>query len=410
MSVVDTVVHPPIAVALLPAAGAVALGDPSRAGARQRTSVSDVSRPWRVEPPTLASVEAGRSRSIATELLIVEPPATPLLRTARAGTVVATGDVPPSEAGRARPALVATRGGDAARTLSDFSAALRAGRRVARGTAGAVVGPGDVVVLQLPNARRDVARDVARPRLGFAGPPVRIVAFADGGRVTADVITAEAFEVPRGTERLVVVGQGLPDPKVPLSAAGLAGWHAGLELPYVGWSTAIGPGCTVRTRGELISRHRERVGAGWIRGAELAAGTTTLITRFASPIRTVVLVLDDPEALGANVGQRDLRLGLGGAERASDTAGAPIPPVVLAAENRSVLAYAIEPGGDQPVTVTIVSEPGWSVVGVLGSTDLDPRGAIGTVTARGLDTATTSLATGRAGATRIAWIKAEEKR
>lgn len=413
---VDRSVHAAQAYAFLPAWGAAAIGDPSRAGARGRTTVKDTARLWQAAPPTLASVEAVRSRSIAAGLVVVEPPATVAKTgTSRRGTLIATGDVPPSEAARGRPALVRSFAGDAEGHLRAFSAALRGGGLRAdghdAGHPGAVVGPGDVAVLRMPNARRDVDPEAGRPRLGVKGPAVRVVALADGAVVVDDRVVDDAWPVVASTERIVVVGLGRADDARPVSGSGLVGWHAGMQLPYVGWSTAVGPGCTVRTRGEGISRHPERSGAGWVSGAELARGVSTVATRFADPVTTVVIVLDDPSAFGADAAGRELLLGLAGAVRVVDGSGGPKPPVVLVAENRSVLAYDVVapaepqgPGPENAVTVTVASEDGWSVAGVLGAAGLDAEAAIALITARGLDAAIAPLAAGSTGTTTLRWL------
>jgi len=403
---VDTFVYPAEAIAVMPAAGAVSLGDASRAGARTRTTVKDSARLWRATPPTLASVEADRSVSIAAGLIVVEPPAATVMTTRRSGTLLPTGDVPPSETARAAPALITRRGGESNTELRAFSAALRARRRMARGSAGATLGPGDVAVLRLPNFRRDVDPGAERPALGVHGPGVRIVAIADGGRVVDDRLVDDVWTVGQGIERLAVIGLGTPDESRPVSSAGLWGWHAGLQLPYVGWSTAVGSGCTVHSRGQGIAAHDQRAGAGWVSGAELARGVSTVTTRFAQPVASVVVVLDDPNAFGGNHDGRDLVLGLSGGARATDAAGALRPPVVLTAEQRNVVAYDIVPelGDDrQPVTVTVASEEGFAVAGVLGAEDLTAESAIAVISARGLDAATAPVAVGGSGITRLEW-------
>ena len=412
--VVDRTVHAGKAYAFLPAAGPATIGDPARAGARRRTTVKDAARLWRVAPPTLASVEAARSTSVAAGLVVTEPPATLTRGKGRAGaTVIATGDVPPTEAGRGRPAVVRTAGGDGLPDLRAFSAGLtgRTGKQAVGagepGHPGARVNPGDVAVLRLPNARRDVDPETARPRLVVRGPEVRIVAMADGAGVLSDEVAAGEWTVAPNTERLVVVGLGSPDQDRPLSSAGLSGWHAGMQLAYVGWSSALGPGCVVRTRGGAIGRHRERSGSGWVSGAELAGGVTTVTTRFAGPVRSLVLVLDDPAAFSGDVPGRDLVLGLAGATRVAAPNGEPRPPVVLLAENRTVLAYDVEPpAGDvapPAVEVIVASEEGWSLAGVLGSADLGAQAAAALVIARGLDAATASMARGPKGASTLRW-------
>ena len=405
--VYDHFIDAPVAVGLLSGA-TVDL----RVASKARTSVKGSARLWRIAPPTLASVEAERSRSIAVRLVLAEPTA---VSTARRGTVIGAVGVPPTAAAHAAPAVVARSGASGAEDLDSFTEALSSRKRGARGTAGATLTAGQTVVLKLPNAHADAALDGERPRLGVTGEPARVVVFAHGGNLLADRIVKEAradgdaseasLEIARGAERIVAVGQGGLEGQG--LAAGLSGWHAGMQLPYAGWSAAVAPGCVVRSTGELLPLHRERLDAGWVAGAELARGVSTVTTTFAEAPATVVVVLDDPAAFGDSVGVRQLLLGLDGAARALDALGEERPPVLLVTENRSVLAYDIKPETGRPVVVTIASDLGWSLVGVMASTRLDATGAIALISARGLDTAIRPFATassGASGATRLEWL------
>lgn len=412
---VDSAVRPPVVVGLLQ--GTTPVTDALR---RPGTTVRDVARLWRTAPPTLAAVDAARSRSIAASLVVLDSTATPLvegresvkvrpverLRLARAaarakGSVVPTGTVPPTGLARGPLAQVARAGGGSADRLTAFAKAITAGRRMP-GDPGAVLDPGDVVVLRLPNSRHDVgsADPAHRPGLAVSGAPARVLAVGPGGEVLADGPTSgAAFPVPQGTERLVAIGLGTDE----VAGTGLDGWHAGAQLPYLGWSTALGRGCIVRSRGEAIRAHAERADAGWVSGAELARGVSTVTTRFSGAPRTVVLVVDDPTALGGDAAGRRLVLGLDGAARVTDARGEELPPVLLASENRSVLAYAIAPDESGSVVVTVASEQGWSLVGVLASAALGPDAAVALVAARGLDAALNPLAPGTTGTSRLAW-------
>jgi hypothetical protein len=195
--------------------------------------------------------------------------------------------------------------------------------------------------------------------------------------------------------------------EAPGARVGLAGWHAGMQLPYAGWSTAIGPGCVVHAVGEKLSSHRERLDAGWVSGAELARGVSTVTTTFAGAPRTVVIVLDDPAASGDPVAARQLLLGLDGARRALDKTGHERAPVLLTMDNRSVLAYDIVPELERPVVVTIASEEGWSLVGVMAASDVDATGAVALISSRGLDAAmqpfATKSSTGQVAVSRLIW-------
>ncbi|HEY2925404.1 DUF6603 domain-containing protein, partial [Piscinibacter sp.] len=292
--VYDHFVDAPRAVGLLSGA-TVGISVASKA----RTTVEGSQRAWRVAPPTLAAVEAQRSRSIATRLVVTDTPAVSTAAVNRitsrgaGGTLIAATQLPPSAVAHGATAMVARRGAPLTGALGDFGTAMLAPtRRAAAG--GASLAAGQTAVLELPNARRD-AGEGDRPKLAVSGAAARIVLLSHGGRWLADErVEQRALEIPRGTERIVAIGQGSDAP----SQLGLAGWHAGMQLPYAGRSTALGPGCVVHSVGERLGAHDERLDAGWVSGAELARGTSTVTTTFTGVPRTVVIVLDDPAAAG----------------------------------------------------------------------------------------------------------------
>ena len=74
-------------------------------------------------------------------------------------------------------------------------------------------------------------------------------------------------------------------------------------------------------------------------------------------------------------------------------------PTVVASGPRSVVVYAIEPD-DGPVTVTVASEAGWHLVGVVGGVDVAT--VADTVAERGLDAALRPIAAG-AGRVGLSW-------
>jgi large repetitive protein len=394
--VYDHFVDPPVVVGMLPG-----MNTDIRVAASTRTTVEGSSNAWRGSPPTLASVDAERSRSIATKLVLKEPD---VVSTGRQGTVIANVSVPPSAIAHAASAIVARTGGPGFGQLQTFTTGLTARRRTASQVAGTSLSKGQLAVLKLPNAHADAAIGGDRPNLGVSGTPARIILLGHGGSILSDRIVGAGLSpagqndnsvvIVQGTERIVAMGQGAMNGQSP--DAGLIGWHAGMQLPYVGWSTGIAPGCVVQSAGEPLRLHRERVEAGWVSGAELARGVSTVTTTFAEAPTSVVVILDDPAAFGNQVDGRQLLLGLDGASRVRDAAGTERPPVLLVMENRSVLAYDIVPDGDKSVVVTIASQHGWSLVGVMGSASLNANGAIAFISAHGLDAALRPFALGAA--------------
>jgi hypothetical protein len=353
--------------------------------------------------------------------------------------LIAARSVPPTAIGHAATAVVARSGAGLEAPLVEFGSALVApALRQTRGTTrkggrtksaakapsgGAPLAAGETVVLQMPNADADAAVDVARPQLSVAVAPARVVLLGHGGKRLADRLVgpgaaAERIDVVQGTQRIVAIGQGsaasLASTRIAVVAPGLHGWHAGAQMPYAGNGVAIGPGVVVHASGEPLVLHHERRDAGWVSGAELARGVSTVTTTFAEPVRCVVIALDDPAAFGDAVDGRQLLLGLDGAGRAQDANGAERAPVLLTMDNRSVLAYDIVPeapdanGTRAPVVVTIASQRGWALVGVMGSVDLDAASAIALIASQGLDAALQPLAVANPAsaspASVLAWI------
>jgi hypothetical protein len=379
----DLTVHPPLAIGLL----AAELAAP--AVAALRTSVSRSPEVVRAAPPDLIAVRARTALAVPVRLVRQAPAATPV-----GATAVATGAPPLTRAARGSVASVSGRfaAADAKSRLAGLTAVLDAGgsggpggpgapgaprapggpdrpRRAAAAPGAQLMRPGELAVLQLPNAGYDTDAEAARPRLALEGAPGRVVAIAPGGRVLDDRPgSADGLGVPVGTERLAVLS-GAP-------AAGVAGWHGGQQLAYVGWSTAVVPGATVHAEGAEITRSRDRYRAGWIPGAELVDGATIVTTRFDAPVTAVAVLLDDP--LGTEAA-RGLVLALDGAQRPTGADGNPRPPTIVALGNRSALVYALVPDVvgrvPRPVSVGVATQAGWHLAGVLGLAGDPDRGA-----------------------------------
>ncbi len=318
---------------------------------RRTTVTSELPR---VAPPTFDAANSILESGLPARLLRVAP------RAAVAGrSLIATQKVPLTRPARIPPAAVDGYGADRAalarlRTLSNAIA----GKRSA--SADASISAGEVAVLAMPNAQRDAGLG-ARPALTFKGH-ARVVMFGAGGDVLAD-ITGESGKppIPQGTER-VAVWAAPADPSGALS--GLAGWHDGQSLAYVGWSTCLCSGGSVQAENAVLKRGRESFKAGWIGARSFVEGSRLVTTRFAMRATTVVLLIDetasgDPAA--------DFSLSLDGASVARDKSGAEIAPVLLSQGARRVLVYAVEPEKSDAVTVRVLRDGTVTLAGVMAS-------------------------------------------
>ncbi len=386
---VDTRVLPPRAIAILKA-------EHREERAVARTTVSSGATVPRVPAPTLAAIQATQPLAVAAQLVRV-----PAAAAATTQTFTATGVVPLTRPARSSVSGVAARGsyGDARARLDAVSASLY-DRSAATGAS--VLHPGEIAVLQLPNAIRDLGEGSSRPRLVPSGT-ARAVACQAGGTITFDgPLPSDGLVVPTGTERVAVLAVGIPAPASP----GLLGWHSGQELPYIGWASALGAGAVVRAEGATIGRTRQRFRAGWIHAAELVAGTAIVSTRFREAVTAVAIVLDDPIDSEA---ARGLSLTLEGANRASNPNGSSVAPAIVAIGNRSVLVYDIVPDPATPrsaagaVTVSVLSQDGWHLAGVLGSAEGSAL-IVERVVANGLDAVLQPLVQSAGGTVQLVWI------
>jgi len=400
------------------------------------TRVKDAQRLRRMAAPTVAGVMAAHSKSIAARLTLVDD-AVALGRTdATRATVLAARQVPFTALAQAPQALVAGvgRARESGGTLERFSQALLAktgidiktgpsatAKATAKPTAkartlaqGAELQPGQVAVLRMPNAARDAAQSATRPGLWVQQGAARLVLLGLGGTLLADTLalagTAQArVALPPGTLHIAALALGSAQ-----APSGLAGWHTGSHLPYLGWGTAVAAQAVVQSNASGMRGHAQRHLTGWVTGAELSQGECSVSTRFALAPRCVLITLDDPATQGESVDQRQLLMGLDGARRTTDAQGQDKAPLLLTQGLRSVLAYEVEPLYDEqeqplPCVVNIAAQAGWHLVGVMASASLSPQAALALLAESGFDAALQSLAQVGEGAvaTRIAWQGAQ---
>jgi hypothetical protein len=422
----DHFIDPPLAMGLM----RMPLAATQPPAQQPHTRVKDAQRLRRMAAPTVAGVMAARSKSIAAQLTLVDD-AVALGRTdATRSTVLAARQVPFTALAQAPQALVAAvgRAREPGGELDRFSqamlvktdininiktgpkAAAKAAAKAATGAQGAELQPGQVAVLHMPNAAHDAAQSARRPSLVVLKGPARLVLLGLGGTLLADTLAVAGSKrsqvaLPPGTVHIAALGLGSAQ-----AASGLAGWHTGTQLPYLGWGTAVAAQAVVQSNATGLRGHAQRHLTGWVSGAELSQGECSVSTRFALAPRCVLIALDDPATQGEAVDQRQLLMGLDGARRTTDAQGQDKAPLLLTQGLRSVLAYEVEPLYDAqeqplPCVVNIAAQAGWHLVGVMASASLSPQAALALLAESGFDAALQPLAQVGDGAvaTRIAW-------
>jgi len=207
---------------------------------------------------------------------------------------------------------------------------------------------GDLVVMTLPDASVDTAADT-RPALTVAGT-ARVTMLNGDRSVALDAVVEGDVVVPPGVA-LIGVQAGTPaDP-----AGGMAGWHAGARVASLGSHAALGNGCVV-----TVDAAGAGLGVRWTPAAEAVAGAAAIVTRFAQPANTVVVVLADADPRHVD----GLALELFGAQRVAGANGKPLPPTVVL-RGAEALVYAVTPDAQRPLAVRVRSGGDWRLAGVL---------------------------------------------
>ncbi len=377
---------------------------------KARTTVVTSQAGTRVAAPTMEAVKAQFPMAVAAKLVKLTSAAT-----AQQTTMVATGTVPLTRIARSGVAAIAARHApaDAQSRLNSITNMLGGAARlkdkaagVAREMAAAVpasaepLRAGEVVVLQMPNAKRDVQSKAPRPRFTTQGN-ARVVALAHGSEVLFDGAAANGIDVPLRTERIVVLALG----DNAAAVNGLSGWHSGQELAYVGWGSALAAGSLVHAEGARVRNTRQRFRAGWMHAAELVTGTTIVSTRFNAPVHTILVLIDDQ--LSSNA-ERGLSLTLDGADRLVDQQGQAVPPIAVIVANRSALIYSVVPtkADAGPVTVSVGSQAGWHLSGVMAGDDA-PETLANRIAASGLDSLVGPVVPGNHGTVKLSWVEGQ---
>ncbi|GLY99563.1 DUF6603 domain-containing protein [Actinoplanes sp. NBRC 103695] len=278
--------------------------------------------------------------------------------------------------------------------LADRGPLLEMETRLA--AAGVSLPAGQAQVWHVPQARADVSEQ--RPALSITGDQlVRVVTVGrDGTALTDAEVTTADVTVPRGAQRLVLVGTGRTD-----AAPGLAGWYAGTPVLRAHPMTCLVPGGLLRAAAAPELRNRTPVDAALTTGADAVRGSALTRTTLPAGTRCVLLVLDT--APGAGTPAEGLILGLDGATQQTGADGRPAPPVSTVAGYRTHLFFTVRPEPGRAVVVTVGHQPDWQVAGVLGSAR--PAALVAAETARrGLEALVPGLTERGSRASQLRWI------
>jgi hypothetical protein len=139
--------------------------------------------------------------------------------------------------------------------------------------------------------------------------------------------------------------------------------------------------------------------------AELVTGTTIVSTRFNAPVHTILVLIDDQ--LSSNA-ERGLSLTLDGADRLVDQQGQAVPPIAVIVANRSALIYSVVPtkADAGPVTVSVGSQAGWHLSGVMAGDDA-PETLANRIAASGLDSLVGPVVPGNHGTVKLSWVEGQ---
>ncbi|MDF1505939.1 hypothetical protein, partial [Roseisolibacter sp. H3M3-2] len=239
------------------------------------------------------------------------------------------------------------------------------GARAARTDDATPLPPGDLVVLQSPDAAIDVDdRAQARPALVVAGA-ARVTMIRGDGTVLADVEAGDpsgkeaTVPVPPETALIAVQSDGQLD-----VVEGMAGWHEQARVAALGTHVALGAGCTL-----AVDAPRAAPQLGWMTAADVVRDATSVTTRFERAPRTLVVVV--AEAAGESL--EGIELSLRGAARARQRDGTPRPPTIVMAGAYTALVYPLAASRKPaPAAVTVRGSGDRRLAGVLaGATTVE---------------------------------------
>ena len=178
-------------------------------------------------------------------------------------------------------------------------------------------------------------------------------------------------------------------------------------LPSLGHGCALAAQAVVQVEGRVraVRQHGLPRESGWLRAADLVEGTALVNTRFASAVTLVIIALDDPSG---NTAKRGLTLALEGAQRASGLDGEPIAPTLVVRGQRVMLLYPLLPSGNGGVSVSVASEDGWHLVGVMAVLPgADPQAVAEQLAQRGLDLLVRGAVAAGTSLAHLAWLPAQ---
>ena len=372
------------------------------------TTVAEPGKVARMAPPTLAAVREAAAK-LAPASIVVRPRIAVGTRSSLTAigppplTRIATSAI--GAVANARPAPVA------AQRLERMSDGL---------SQGSLIHEGELIIVNIVSRATSGTGETVRVN----GGRTRVIALAAGGNVLFDNAAALAdpaagraadqFEttLPVKTERAVVIAIG------ERSGIGgtFAGWYVGQSLPLVGWDIAVGHGVLVTFAGHKARPNSQRGDGGWVNTRD-AINAATVTTRFAAPITVVAVAVDDATHAGARDPAATLDMRLVGAQRATDKAGVPIAPVVLAQGVRTIMIFAIVADGRvitrtatvaaTSVLVVIEGTRDGQVGGVIGSTGT-VADLVEALSSSGFDAAVGAALVGGPGVRSVQWKSAAE--
>jgi hypothetical protein len=304
------------------------------------TTVSD-QRLKRRAAPTIDSVHSRLSVHLPVSLSRMAPPAAATEATVVASVVVPRTDAPGSMrsfrgSGVGSPSLQSLVGG-----LGPVSRELGA----------PLLRPGDVVVLQFPDASFDV--DVEeRPIIDIAGS-ARIVSTA-GRTVLGDAdVRNGAYAVPLGATHVSVQASGSS-----LVTDGYAGWHGRSTVARIGSLAAMASGCVL-----AVDATSDTKSTAWDTAASLVEASTQVTTRFAHPATFVGIALTGVQVKSL----APTELFIDGGSVVSDANGLPAAPVAVTLGDTCVLLYRIT-AENGPVSIRVTEGADWQLSGVFAGT------------------------------------------
>jgi len=212
--------------------------------------------------------------------------------------------------------------------------------------------PGDVVVLNSPDAAIDVHEN--RPSLRVDGT-ARVVVLDSSGFAQQDVVVSnDKLDICKGAALIAIQADGTVDDIVENHGINIIGWHDQSRVARLGQRSALGAACVINTQGQGI-----REPLGWNTAGDIVRNAAVVSTRFDHQVKTIGLVLRQTQL--KNLLDTDVDIINATSNHTLDQ------PTVIQIGGRSIVLFEVQAKDQSPIIIRVNEGGTRQIAGVIAS-------------------------------------------